>query len=117
MQNSKFWRGAAIVICGSLLYVGHGLHGAGERDLPLIGVAHAGVIGATSTWNEVFTSSADGRILYYWSRDGAGMRYMGSATVQDKGVQSAAPIDGTHEPFWYDSRIPLRKPKPVVPQK
>src|SRR6202035_1464371 len=43
MQDAKFWRIVAVVVCVGLFYVGHGLHDRGGDGLPsLAHVAHAG---------------------------------------------------------------------------
>jgi len=78
MQDSKFWRTLAIVICGGLIYIGYCLQGpSGNVGSPFVGIAHAGGVAVSPGGNQVFTASADGRTLYVWIHDGAGVHYAG----------------------------------------
>jgi hypothetical protein len=122
MQDMKFWRIVAVVVCAGLFYVGHGLYDHGSDGLPsLANVAHAGGVGVAQGGNQVFTASADVKTLYFWMRDGVRMQYVGMATADKLAPKQGTtiqitPPDGGHAPFWYDARDP-EKPTSAPPAK
>jgi hypothetical protein len=112
MQDSKFWRAVAIVICGGILYVGHGLHSGGSDGVPpLVNTARAGGVAtaAPGAFQYVYTASTDGRILYLWRTDGDGRaRFAGSASISDGVARPkghlTSPAEGNRPPFLWDGR-------------
>jgi hypothetical protein len=74
MQNSLFWRIAAIMAIATGLYVGQGLHESGQLPLPhviLTSPARAGNVGAMGEGAEYFvTASEDGQTVYVWEFNG-----------------------------------------------
>jgi len=90
MQDSRFWRIIAVVMCGALIYVGHGLHNPGGESVPSFSsVAHAGGVAVAPSWNQIFTASQDGRTIYSWGRWEKSANYLGSATVPE---EKATPV-------------------------
>jgi hypothetical protein len=88
MQDTKFWRIVAVMTCVGILYVGHGLHNRGSDGLPsLTNIARAGTVTVNREWDELFTTSDDGRTVYSWkrfsdSKDGhTSLRHNSTATV------------------------------------
>jgi hypothetical protein len=68
MQDTKFWRIVAIVICVGLFYVGHGLHNRESDGLPsLTNMAHAGGVAALN--GKLYTTTSDGLLLPAWVVD------------------------------------------------
>jgi hypothetical protein len=84
MQDTKFWRIIAVVVCVGLLYVGHGLHNRGGDGLPsLANSAHAGGVAvATQEGSQIFTASQDGRTLYHWVYSEGKAKYMALSNVE-----------------------------------
>jgi anti-sigma-K factor RskA len=86
MQESKFWRIVAVVICAGLFYVGHGLHDRGGDGLPsLANVAHAGGVavynsrGALNAYR-LYTTDETGTLLHLWTTENTGPpKYVGVA--------------------------------------
>jgi hypothetical protein len=78
MQDTKFWRIVAVVICAGLFYVGHGLHDRGGDGLPsLTNVAHAGGVAALN--GKLYTTTTGGLLLHAWVVDETGKpRYLWS---------------------------------------
>jgi hypothetical protein len=80
MQDSKFWRIVAVVICGGIFYVGHGLHNSSSEPLPsFVDSARAGGVGVDApgtslmrTWGRLYTTDETGTYLYVW--DASDMR-------------------------------------------
>jgi hypothetical protein len=71
MQDTKFWRIVAVVVCLGLFWVGHGLHNRGADSLPsLTNVAHAG--GVTALNGKLYTTSSDGQTVHTWTLDDFG---------------------------------------------
>jgi hypothetical protein len=89
MQDSKFRRIAAVLMIGSVLYVGHGLHNGGNDGAPsLLNTAQAGgvALSTAKTPQYVYTASADGKLLYLWQTGTDGKpRYVGAAKADDGG--------------------------------
>jgi hypothetical protein len=79
MQDSRFWKVIAVVVCLGLFYVGHGLHNRGGDPLPsLANAAHAGV---ASLDGKLYTTGQDGLTVHVWvidPSDGGKPRYMPS---------------------------------------
>jgi hypothetical protein len=74
VQDSKFWRFAAALMIGAVLYVGHGLHSGGSDGAPsLINTARAGGVAIDAPYNNgprqygrIYTASQDGAVLFVW---------------------------------------------------
>jgi hypothetical protein len=74
MQDSKFWRFAAVLMIGAMLYVGHGLHNGGSDVAPsLVNMAHAGGVAVDAPYDNgprkygrIYTSDQNGVTLYVW---------------------------------------------------
>jgi hypothetical protein len=86
VQDSKFWRAVAVVICGGLFYVGHGLHNSGNDGMPsLVNTAHAGgvAVDASSPLDRrIYTSAENGMRLYVWDAfTGVVPKYIYTAVV------------------------------------
>jgi hypothetical protein len=84
MQDGKFWRTVAIVICGGLLYVGHGLHnGASDRLPSLVNTAHGGGVAVDNrrSFTRIYTSDESGTYLYVWDEPAGGGNPKHVATV------------------------------------
>jgi hypothetical protein len=90
MQDTKFWRIIAVVVCVGILYVGHGLHNRGSDGLPsLTNVARAGgvAIASPKEGDRIYTTGATGTVLHIWTIDISGKpKYIG--TVQTDGTFS-----------------------------
>jgi hypothetical protein len=86
MQESKFWRVVAGVMCGGLIYIGHGLHGGVDASFPsLANTAQAGglAISAMHGAQTIYSGSPDGKELYSWQDKGDGqVRLIGIATTE-----------------------------------
>jgi hypothetical protein len=86
MTDSRFWRAVAVVTCGGLIYVGHGLNNPGNDGArSFVNVAHAGGVAVApvsqAPWNQVVTASPDGRTIYLWGPEGTSTGYVGTASV------------------------------------
>lgn len=89
MQDSKFWRFAAVLLIAALLYVGHGLHHGGTEEMPsLVNTAHAGGVAVDApdmhgrrTYGRIYTSNQDGVVLYVWDAPNIGSIPKHIATV------------------------------------
>jgi len=86
MEDAKFWRIVAVVVCVGLFYVGHGLHDRGGDGLPsLANVAHAGGVAVDHppehgvapyhlyTTDATGTLSTSGRPTFLGSRNTLGL--------------------------------------------
>jgi|HubBroStandDraft_6_1064221.scaffolds.fasta_scaffold235475_2 hypothetical protein len=116
MQDSKFWRSAAVLMIAAVLYVGHGLHNGGTEEMPsLVNSAHAGGVavkeGITS-FSRIYTTDESGTHLYVWNEQpGVGALPKHIATIEVNPREVKAPNRETlptlDEPF-----APRSRPKP-----
>ena len=101
MQDSKFWRIAAVLMIAAALYVGHGLHNDRNGGVPsLVNTAHAG--GVTVSTNlgtqKIYTTSPDGKALYSWQDDGGGRpRFVAMASTDSNGGAARKQAMDRHE--------------------
>jgi hypothetical protein len=117
MQDTKFWRIVAVVVCVGILYVGHGLHNRGGDGVPsLVNTAYAGGVAAAAPgpFQYVYTASEDGRVLYLWKTDVDGNAKSAGTAAVDEGARPNArlpfPVERSRSPFWYDARDPVKPP-------
>ena len=87
MQDTKFWRIIAVLVCVGLFYVGHGLHNRGGDGLPsFANVAYASGVAVDHPPDRgvapyhIYTTDATGMFLYVWTADISGKpKYFGVA--------------------------------------
>jgi len=87
MQDSKFWRVAAVLMIAAVLYVGHGLHNGGGDGMPsLVNTAYAGGVGVSTQQGSIlYTSSQDGRTIFHWTTgDGGKPKYLGLSNTEQR---------------------------------
>ncbi len=86
MQDSKFWRFAAVLMIATVIYVGHGLHNGGSDGVPsLVNTAHAGgvTVSGSPGIQTIYTTAPDGKTLYSWQNNGDGHpRFVGMASTE-----------------------------------
>jgi hypothetical protein len=94
VQDSKFWRIAAVLMIAAVLYVGHGLHNGGNNSLPsLISTAHAGGVGVFN--GRVYTTNQVGTEVRVWNIDGFGKPIYLFTVSTDRVPKSARPLSAT----------------------
>jgi hypothetical protein len=97
MQDSKFWRFAAVLMIAAALYVGHGLHNGGREGVPsLVNAAHAGGVVVDSiplqngvrSFARIYTSDESGTRLYVWdvSAIGSSPEYLFTVLAPEKRI-------------------------------
>jgi hypothetical protein len=92
MQDTKFWRIVAVVVCVGLFYVGHGLHNRGGDGLPsLVNLAHAGGVAVDHPPEHgvgvyhIYTADESGTMLHVWTVPVGGKpTYEGTANTDGK---------------------------------
>jgi hypothetical protein len=96
MEDAKFWRIVAVVVCVGLFYVGHGLHDRGGDGLPsLANVAHASGVAVDHPPEHgvapyhLYTTDATGTLLHVWKADISGKpKYFGVAQTNHVFVEA-----------------------------
>jgi hypothetical protein len=87
MQDSKFWRTVAVVFCGGLLYVGHGLHGGMSDAVPsIVNTAKAGGVALSNRLGpeQIYTATPDGKAVYSWRDLGNGqLQFISTANTAE----------------------------------
>jgi hypothetical protein len=85
MQEHKFWRPVALVMCGGLIYVGHGLQSGVVSAVPsLVNTVQAGGVAVSGSpgIQKLYTTAPDGKTLYSWQDSGNGhLRFIGMAST------------------------------------
>jgi hypothetical protein len=91
MQDTKFWRIVAVVVCVGLFYVGHGLHNRGSDGLPsLVNAAHAGGVAVANPrqGDRIYTTGQTGTLLNVWTVELSGTpKYLGTAQTDGTFVE------------------------------
>jgi len=120
MQDSKFWRSAAVLIIAAVLYVGHGLHNGGTEGVPsLVNTAHAGGVAIDApnvngvrTYGRIYTADESGRHLYVWDAPTLGAIPKHIATVDVNPTDAKAPNGDAILPPLDEPFVPRAKPRP-----
>jgi hypothetical protein len=107
VQDSKFWRVAAVLMIAAVLYVGHGLHNGGTEGVPsLVNTAHAGGVAGIprTSFTRIYTTDESGTHLYVWNEQpGVGTVPKHVATANVNPTEMKAPsrdaLPSLDEPF------------------
>jgi hypothetical protein len=128
MQDSKFWRVVAVVFCGGVLYVGHGLHSGGRDGIPsLVNTARAGGVGVDrlpgqldeKSYSRLYTANEDGTHLLVWklSLVGDAPEYMYTIFAVPERAGGGRPAAQTKLPVGPTERIGTKKGDPTPPSE
>jgi hypothetical protein len=117
VQDSKFWRSAAVLIIAAVLYVGHGLHNGGTEGVPsLVNTAHAGGVAVDApylngvrTYGRIYTADPSGTYLYVWDAPTLGAIPKYIATVKIPRPEKKLPGPQLQAPSRDEPLLPPRR--------
>jgi hypothetical protein len=86
MHVTKLRRFLAVMMCGGLIYVGHGLQSGAVNPVPsLVNTVQAGGVAVSGSpgIQKIYTTAPDGKTLYSWQDNGDGHpRFVGMASTE-----------------------------------